>query len=122
MSNELQEAAKRWRRTKEVGEYAAYIDCYYDSPHATVAAFAMADRELMADAYLAEHPEDDEEPVTEKWLDSVFGPDGLEIQCHDEWGQAITWFEGLGSVLIPMPKTRGDVRRLCKALGIPLKG
>ena len=76
---------------------------------------------VLAQAYIAEHPADDDEPVTDEWLDSVFGTDdSLCTEWHDEWGEKITWLDKFGLVSIPMPKTRGDVRRLCRALGIEL--
>ena len=77
---------------------------------------------------------DDEEPVSEEWLRSVGFADDYhasvlychatndfrlrytKVVCHQQdW----TWSaNGLGCA---NPKTRGDVRRLCKALGITLK-
>ena len=83
-------------------------------------------------AYLDEHPADDDEPVTGYWLLSVgFTP----------FGEAMMWSYRLGEVVVmgvspetladgnwgyngkrlPRKKTRGDVRRLCEALGIELK-
>ena len=76
----------------------------------------------------------DETPLTEEWLHSIgfeddrtgcptLGP--LHIQHA-----AITRMDSdveypahacVRSFLIPVPKTRGDVRRLCRALGIALK-
>lgn len=81
---------------------------------------------LLADAYLAEHPADNDEPVTGDWLDSLFGVEEYieEYICTEQDGnfdEVITWIETIGNVLIPMPKTRGDFRRLCKGLKIELK-
>jgi hypothetical protein len=77
--------------------------------------------------------QDDQEPVTEEWLRSVgfvkvdsgfrlnseaAGKHHLRytnVFCHDSEGW---WANGLG---IRPQKTRGDVRLLCRALGINLK-
>lgn len=84
----------------------------------------------VADAYLAEHPADSEQSVTEEWLRSVGFvagrmPKDLALPpivrgislAGDEYWLVRTY-------PIPSdhePKTRGHVRRLCSALGIPLK-
>jgi hypothetical protein len=89
-------------------------------------------REKCLAAYLAEHPADDNEPVTRDWLialgfHSVFrtlrldvnGRTRIEMWCDDN-GKA-------GCICVNDCKisndkaTRGDVRRLCRALGISLK-
>lgn len=94
-----------------------------------------------AEIALAEHPADDAEPVTEEWMRSV----GFEK--HDalwQWSKSnglkmpsrlVYWpgYRGDGTQWhidggprakdiydIPEQPTRGDVRRLCVALGIPL--
>lgn len=69
-----------------------------------------------------EHHADNDEPVTHEWLDSLFGVE--EYICTEQGdycNEVITWIETIGNVLIPMPKTRGDLRRLCKVLKIELK-
>jgi len=88
----------------------------------------------LANAYLAEHPADDEEPISEEWLHSVGFEDDragtptagalhirhapLPKMDSDEEYPAHACVR---SFPIPVPKTRGDVRRLCRALGIALK-
>jgi len=97
----------------------------------------------LARAYLAEHPTDDLEPVTEEWLRSLtafdnrgdivlevavfgsvchlrFAPDPLDGKpCHS-WsllpsgGSSRVWLPG-------SPIRRGHVRRLCAALGVELE-
>ena len=91
-----------------------------------------------AEKYLAEHPADDDEPVTVEWLESVgfrktsstdeaLGGPSHHINYVTKWvafGPGISeWYvtEYGNSVFLPTPKTRRDVRRLCKALGIELK-
>ncbi len=81
----------------------------------------------LAQAYLAEHPADDEEPITEAWLRSV----GFDDEHRLDWKNLVIkfcvpirdnfWDFYLNSTQIKPPKTRGDVRRLCKALGVELK-
>lgn len=70
---------------------------------------------------------DDDEPITLKWVFSVFpsmGPQYSARQLSDlpqlEWHNR---FERFVLYKNPQPqiKTRGDCRRLCAALGRPLK-
>jgi hypothetical protein len=86
---------------------------------------------------IAEHPADSDLPVTEEWLRSV----GFETAVNPLWiwarsAEICLARDNTGSwvvtraddddaffvseVEIPAFKTRGDVRRLCVALGIPL--
>ena len=60
----------------------------------------------LAQAFLAEHPEDDDELVTVAWLEEI----GLNL-LDSKYLLGRTYY-----------KTRGDVRRLCKALEIEMKG
>ncbi len=78
---------------------------------------------IAKDLLLAEHPADDE-PVTEEWLRSVGG-----VNHHAEVGVWLEHTVGVnecGTVCVCNGRkdgaTRGDVRRLCRALGIPLNG
>lgn len=86
----------------------------------------------VANAYLAEHPADDALPIDELWLRGVgFKPRGIE---GDLWLWPLHWRHFSGEVVLQPaqleiwhgvlrghPKTRGDLRRLCAALGINLK-
>lgn len=87
----------------------------------------------LAQAYLAEHPADENEPITEEWLRSAgfiwqstdtyelhsgaFGNDYLRY-TKIAFRAGLWYANGLGCADC---KTRGDVRRLCSALGIPLR-
>lgn len=80
---------------------------------------------VLAKAYLAEHPADDDEPVTAEWLESIGAnsDDGLFFTGHDAVDFELTEFEGtwhvdVGWRTICLVETRGDVRRLLAALGI----
>lgn len=95
------------------------------------------DQDLIVTAYLAEHPADEDEPITEEWLRGV----GFSICAH--WGAmaigdsdqiALEWDYGkwlirwrrpsdrlTTDIPIPAPKTRSDLRLLCRALGITLE-
>ena len=104
------------------------------------------DLRALADAYLAEHPADDGEPVTEDWLRAVGFRDYVE---PSEWSSsylslwtdrkehnvaflAVHWARPSNpeghywsaqdcTLYKPAhPKTRGDLRRLAVALGAPL--
>lgn len=134
----IQAAAGRLRRWR-AGEdpWAVYGVADEDHPNALVRELADADRAVLADAYLAEHPADDAEPVTEEWLKSEVGmtvpswhtyePRLLREVVDDEgrWDMRLWWaierrsFE-IGGRTVPVA-TRGDVRRLFSALGVELK-
>ncbi len=84
--------------------------------------------------WLKDHPNDDNEPVTEGWLRAV-GFRFLAGYGRGEWvigdtretlpqvlscsQDFLTWTYGCCHVVPPV--TRGHVRRLCLALGIPIK-
>lgn len=84
-------------------------------------------------AYLAEHPADDEEPVTEDWLRAVGSKPipGVSFHAFDLGLFVQVGVRPDGSLCIHADRftatlkmaicTRGDVRRLCAALGVPLK-
>lgn len=84
-------------------------------------------------AYLAEHPADEDEPADHDWLISVgFIAIGDADDCPARVaikgnGQMVTVLIGLdvsdlvlNCMGISEDPTRGDVRRLCKALGIEM--
>lgn len=78
---------------------------------------------IAAQIALREHPADDDEKVTAEWLD-VLGFEygnlsGLYIR-NPRWSRHETPTNVFTKV-VPHPETRGDVRRLCRALGIELK-
>lgn len=115
----IQSAAERLRR-----EYAG--DDAYDFDGGSQQSM---DEAALARAYLAEH---DPAPIDETWLRSV----GFEDRMGgDLWlGDIVHWRRHSGEVVVqpvqlPVwrgvvrghPKTRGQLRTLCRALGIPLK-
>ncbi len=78
----------------------------------------------VADAYMAEHPEDDNVEISEEWLLTLKG-----WRKHNEWFSTdcgtINIDTSLNSVWIRYGKflseaTRGDVRRLARALRVEL--
>lgn len=88
----------------------------------------------VARAWLVEHPADDDGLITEEWLRAVgfaddedhlciVAPDreneGLVIRrlSTGEWNAE----DGFEAIQVPSPSTRGDVRLLCRALGVNLK-
>lgn len=131
--SDVQSAAERLRRVQQ-GET---LKAVYSNPHwAAATNYQLAHECDMAEvalAYLAEHPADSELPIDEEWLRSV----GFE--AFDEHGSG--WFKDSpgGSTRVSIgyrgqwlvngnemeyaaqPKTRGDLRRLCFALGVELK-
>lgn len=97
-------------------------------------AFATCDMEYcfddvyaLAHAYAAEHPRDDDEPLTDEWFRSVGAvdikwPTGLAIIITSTMYLYLS-INGalLSGHLQKRYRTRGEVRRLCAALGNPLK-
>jgi len=94
-----------------------------------------ADLETLGQAYLAEHPADEDEPVTAEWLRSI----GFE-RMHEssfDWHHPLIAFvrvracevypklfhgcSAAGWHLVALSATRGQVRLLCRALGVELK-
>lgn len=123
MSKEAREAAERivnaqrfWTGTVPFGP--GYLD--------------IDERDVMrvARACLAEHPADDDEPVTAEWLESIgFYRDGTHpddpFTCREsalylspKYDDETTWVVFVEVYEIGNIKTRGDVRRLLTALGI----
>lgn len=93
------------------------------------------DAKALAAAYLAEHPADEEEPITGPWSESVAGevdrsdPE-IAVYYHRCQHLCVSWMLDDGIVYvkqmgtglkIAVPcATRGQLRRLCAALGGPL--
>lgn len=84
----------------------------------------------VARAYLAEHRADDDEPVTEEWLRGIGFENSagrlllgkIQFTFFEGWNAWWSFSDGRGATrLIDDVKTRGSVRRLCRALGITLK-
>lgn len=86
----------------------------------------------ICDAYIAEHPADDDVPVAVEWLESLSRSGGdmsfLRVRLCDDGFHLMSpcntvgeGIEGLTDFVSPNVATRGDVRRLCKALGVELK-
>lgn len=123
--NELRAAAERGRKL------------YRESPAHVQRREQCIIMGLLSEAYLAEHPADDGEPVTEEWLKSTIGwipvdggTDGYIgvdkiIFCkgsenvYSAWLQTSNHYYDMRRIV--RVYTRGDVRLLCRALGITLK-
>lgn len=112
MSDELRAAAERLRAEDYTG---------------TPVIFKMPQRKAndarqIVNAYLAEHPADDDVPVTEEWLNSL-GRLWIWKQTLDVvWKYGRVGFR-IGVTFKPQPqlKTRGDIRRLFNSLSKPIK-
>lgn len=98
---------------------------------------AFKDMHDVSTAWLSEHLPDDDEPITDEWTESVWGQKHIDIsdsftlfvlqeKKHGKIGVSI---DAEGSerggrcyVLdLPHITTRGQLRRLCKALGVEIK-
>jgi len=87
---------------------------------------------ILAHGYLTEHPADDNELVTIDWLNSLKRADGgdfgmfavrfvrpnFHLMAVNK--KPTTGIDGINDWVSPRPATRGDVRRLCAALGVEL--
>lgn len=108
------------------------VNTYMDIPESST-----TDANLLACHDLAAHPPDDNERITEEWLDTLSErqeSDGGLVwvlgQC-DTGGSVtifrVTYENGtftafyVSGTKVRMIHTRGDVRLLCRALGIPLE-
>lgn len=129
MSDELLAAAVEVTNTKSVPP----IEDAFDAALVGVPRDAWLSALAVACQYRAEHPADSDEPTTPEWLAAAGG-------AADSYGGFV--FSGRGSrpglvigvtgnccmiseagedvVVIPPQPTRGAVRALCRALGVPL--
>lgn len=135
LSNEVREAEQRMRLFDREWKNGGNLN------------YASSDQEsldilILANAYLAEHDETEildcyhtGDDWRDPWLLAVgFKPDtnehdflwinaghlamfDLQANAAGPWGLA----DGEESVMIPRPKTRGDVQLLCRSLGIKLR-
>lgn len=118
---------------------------YPPAPHTATVDAVLLDTARVAKAYLAEHPADDGEPLTRDWAKTcgwshVAGASGVGAALyHDEANlyahtppakSGLPWCvelwpedalsNGKGPYRAVTVRTRGDLRRLCAALGIDL--
>lgn len=118
MNEEVRESLERWHKTDGF-HFEDMEFCYWDE-HRLAAAFA------------AENPADDGEVVTEEWLLAVgFSRDGDHLAIHTSiaarpcnqhvqfYPRTRQWY--VNGCRLENKTTRGDVRRLCRVLGVELK-
>lgn len=110
MTNEEREALERLRNHREI-----WSEQYRDTQQGR-------DEAILANAYLREHPADDDELLNSTWVESAglqFNPscDAPYLYCNSgQWQLWLSVWMCLRNV-----NARGDVRRLCELLGIELK-
>lgn len=124
MSDDVLAAAERCRGLAGPG----WVDVAEASPE------CVADLLTLARAYLAANPADDATAVDETWLRAVgwqTSPGssawvhtrlagGLAVHLRLTLDECRLYDASAKWVAIPVPATRGHVRRLCAALGVPL--
>ena len=109
MNHNLRAAAERLRRANTDGYSTVYK--FASEQHAQ-------DSSLLVDAWLAEHPADEDEPVWSGWAGARAFNRGMGV----EWDQErLAVVIGMANCRTKTNPTRGDVRRLCRALGVELK-
>lgn len=144
-----QRAAITRLRNHDSNNWQAYLADSCELPYSDDNPNVIADIIAAAELALAEHPADDGEPITKEWLKSLgfsdsgysfiitgekdYGEDvaRFRLACNgDDWTDGnCSWefhlrsieLEEQGGMLPCEPKTRGDLRRLCRALGVTLK-
>jgi hypothetical protein len=115
MMQSVKEASQRWR-TQSFDNTLQRVQCM----------------SVLANAYIAEHLADDDEPITEAWLLSVGfdSKDGLHRCVGFKTDLGEIFCAGLDHVFVwslfnldffPGPHTRGEVRLLFKVLKYELK-
>lgn len=119
MSDEVRAAAER------------VLGCWLTSDYPRE-QITLSDVMAVAQAYLREHPADDETAIDEAWLKSVglehntpLGAGGLSVYG---WGEAEIIVQNQADyggckhvIALPDCDTRGQVRRLAASIGIQLK-
>lgn len=134
--SDVRAAAERLRQMRADSE--AFDGGYPDNEDGRLQS--LCDHAILADAYLAEHPADDDEPVTEDFIRSLNPPRYWEAGAEYVWPDVCLRYSleicdgkppvlsagfyidgGDKPVYLPHIKTRGDVRRLCRALGVEVK-
>ena len=122
-----------------VREAAERLNRYIEDRTVTAADYedCEGDIQYVANAYLAEHPADEDEPIDEDWLRSIgfhvnTGDDyylwinspnqDFDIQYWDDW-EEFRFATSKSDYDVPVSiKTRGQLRDLLKALGLETKG
>ena len=128
--SKVQEAVARLRRIA-AGEYEddVYVEFLEEHPSFSLIQAMVADRVWTSNAYLAEHPADDSREFDLDWVQDMYCGqlyrDEISTLLVCQIGRGVEIDEH-GAVHIDHSemkpvKTRGDVRRLCSALGIELK-
>ena len=113
MNDKLKAAAERLRVLFESGcEVRSVYGEDYEHDYSD-------DITRIAIQYLAEHPADDDEPIGEWWYATL--SDSFKL-LEVKWSPAELWIEFAGWALtVKSNPTKGDVRRLCAALGVTLE-
>ncbi len=119
MTDELKAAAERLRHPN-------WMDAYDERPPFGHPSQQVEDWQAVTQAYLAENPADSELAVTEEWLRAVgFTTNGYMIlRMFVTESFRLAWRPELNAVTFTHGtkrlKTRGDIRRATRALGVEL--
>lgn len=116
--SDTKQAAERLRRLA-AGE--SWVAIYGDAEDSEG---CLRDRFTVANAFLAEHAADDDEPITEEWWHSQCCVETITIPIDDDWyiswnGCSDVWLHS-DSDALPLPHitTRGQLKLLLRALGL----
>jgi hypothetical protein len=137
MTPEIREAAERATKiielvNRNLAKWRSWFpneESEVDVPRADLLALI-----TLANAYLAQHPSDGDEAVTEDWLKTIGFDEKLIMELQGKWSliayTSSNWclyienspddYYGCAHDYdLPQPKTRRQVRQLLQALGIP---
>lgn len=131
MSDDTKAARERLRRIAKGESYASVYKTEF-----VLGGYEEADRQKIVDNDLASNPPDDDEAIDEAFLRSVGAEnddhphkwtfhreDALSIglwNVGDGWKAMLRHAAHAATCIVRGIKTRGQLRRLCLALGIPL--
>jgi hypothetical protein len=129
---DIQAAAERYAKHKaggieRIGESPYWLQDWFALSGGTLDTGKLnADRAVLANAYLSLAPrlaemEREREPITLQWLEDIGLMARSAIDLFSPVGGTNQWGVSFRGWVLPPIQTRGELRALCKFLGISLK-
>lgn len=126
----VRESAERLRKHCAVSASENYQESpYYRQGGSVDFVLEHIDRTKTSTAYLADHPADEDEPITDAWLREIGFADGrmssdltLSPIVRGRTAAGCEYWIVRSYPLPYVPKTRGQIRKLLDALGVETKG
>lgn len=112
MSDDVRQASERILANRESPEYLMS-----DARRLAEWALPLLDETLIDETFLRQNfKRDDERPYY--WINGGWTGPEYDLQCWDDGDWLLC--DGEDEIILSAPKTIGDVRQLCRALGIRL--